>query len=635
MKLSFIIIAYNEEKSITNALDSIYAQLDIPKPFEVIVVNDGSLDATFEIVQTYSFSHPEIKIVDLQLNQGRGAARAAGIKAAKGKYLALIDADIILPKNWLKSCMPYMSKFDACAGTAVPDGDVTWVYNTFNLVPKVIPHEATVTGSNGLYRSSVFSKVSFNQNKKNGEDIDLGFQMKANNLKSTIASDVIVEHHETKSYSSSLAWLYESGIGATKQLFEHKKIRMPDLVFVGFLGLIVGAILFNLYSSLSISLSLIVSFGVLAMYMTMVSALHLSRKFYLSKSPFCAVAAIISNASLHVAYCTGRLTGLFSLRPAKKDIEAEPKKVTVYFDYESNWGMPWRDEEYNLEATTNRLLDVLDKHNVKATFFVVGKIVEEQPKVIQSIAKRGHLIGLHGYEHESLDKYSSNELTVFGKQITKTEDKIKQLTGSKPISFRSPYLMGPLFHSDELYDILSKHGYQYVNNREIRYQQELFRPGRLSMSHWLDKDNRFTEALTILLNLRLIFTENIYNKKGVSKLIANCHWLLNGSLPFKRNELLEIPLYSPLDCDLLGLPKPNEQSSQKLINYTIDTLMGGLNKKGSLYSLNFHDWIIGTENRIEVLDEVLRRINNMPNTSIVTDDEALKQYIDIPLGSTI
>ena len=303
------------------------------------------------------------------------------------------------------------------------------------------------------------------------------------------------------------------------------------------------------------------------------------------------------------------------------------KKVAVNFDYESIWGMPWHDA-YDLEAATRQILAVLEKHGVEATFFVVGKLVETHPQLIQMIAQAGHRIGIHGYKHEKLNEYSAEELAAFEKQLTTIEQKVSHLTGRRPTAFRSPYLMGPDFYSPELYDILSRHHYHYVSNREIRYQQELFHPQRLRFGRWLDKDTAFTRLLTVLLNLRLVLSESTSERNGLHRLVDNLHWLLNGCTPFVRNDLLEVPVYSPLDCDLLGLPRPGQPSPRPLIDYAIKALVGGLTKRGDYYSLNFHDWIIGTANRLEVLDQVLEQLADKPNVQIVSDFEGTAEVLD-------
>jgi peptidoglycan/xylan/chitin deacetylase (PgdA/CDA1 family) len=50
-------------------------------------------------------------------------------------------------------------------------------------------------------------------------------------------------------------------------------------------------------------------------------------------------------------------------------------------------------------VNTPKLLDILDHHNVKATFFMVGKEIESHPEIVQSIFQSGHSIGYHSYDH--------------------------------------------------------------------------------------------------------------------------------------------------------------------------------------------------------------------------------------------
>lgn len=88
-RVSIIVPAYNCERYIEEALDSVFAQ-DYPNK-EVIVVNDGSSDATLSILQAYD---KPIVIVD-QANAGAAAARNTGMEKATGQYLAFLDADDI------------------------------------------------------------------------------------------------------------------------------------------------------------------------------------------------------------------------------------------------------------------------------------------------------------------------------------------------------------------------------------------------------------------------------------------------------------------------------------------------------------------------------------------------------------
>ena len=99
--LSVIVPAYNEEKYIENCLDSILSQL--APGYEVIVVNDGSTDATPSLLDKYCH-HEQLRIIH-QENSGLSVARNAGIACAKGEYLCFVDSDDELPENALQNLM--------------------------------------------------------------------------------------------------------------------------------------------------------------------------------------------------------------------------------------------------------------------------------------------------------------------------------------------------------------------------------------------------------------------------------------------------------------------------------------------------------------------------------------------------
>lgn len=299
------------------------------------------------------------------------------------------------------------------------------------------------------------------------------------------------------------------------------------------------------------------------------------------------------------------------------------KYITIFIDFEGRWGMPYKCK-YDLVKTTHILLDVLNRQNIRAVFFVVGKIIEKYPGLIKEIAGNGHEIAIHGYSHEHLDKLTKEELAVFSDNLYRIEILLEKLIGKRPVGFRSPYLMGPTFYSRKLYKILISHAYLWISNREIRYPDELFRPDRIKIVSLWGKNNWITHIILLLLNMRMILTDHITKKKGLSRIIANIRWLDGGAVPFKRYGLLEIPVHTPLDCDLLGLPKSDEKTPDDVIRYAIATIAGGVKRKGDFYNITFHDWIIGTSNRVLILENSLKFLRSDKNNKFLTVTELWK-----------
>ena len=113
--VSVIIPIYNCARYLPEAIDSVLAQTY--RAFEIIVVDDGSTDNTQEVLAPYG---DQIRVIR-QANAGRGAARNAGILAARGDYIAFLDADDLwLPQKLEKQMALFGSR---------PEAD--WVYSDY------------------------------------------------------------------------------------------------------------------------------------------------------------------------------------------------------------------------------------------------------------------------------------------------------------------------------------------------------------------------------------------------------------------------------------------------------------------------------------------------------------------------
>ncbi|HEY1684089.1 MAG TPA: glycosyltransferase family 2 protein [Tepidisphaeraceae bacterium] len=93
--LSLVIPAYNEEESILTLMTRVKAALDrIGKPYEVIVVDDGSTDATPQLLADAMTQYSFLRILRMAHRGGQSAAFEAGFAAARGEFIATIDADL-------------------------------------------------------------------------------------------------------------------------------------------------------------------------------------------------------------------------------------------------------------------------------------------------------------------------------------------------------------------------------------------------------------------------------------------------------------------------------------------------------------------------------------------------------------
>lgn len=112
LRISLVIPAYNEESHLMACLDAVAAQT--VRPFEVIVVDNNSSDATAEIARSYSF----VRVVR-EPRQGLALARDAGFDAARGELIGRIDADTLLPSNWVETALRLFATedYDAVSGS--------------------------------------------------------------------------------------------------------------------------------------------------------------------------------------------------------------------------------------------------------------------------------------------------------------------------------------------------------------------------------------------------------------------------------------------------------------------------------------------------------------------------------------
>jgi len=112
----------------------------------------------------------------------------------------------------------------------------------------------------------------------------------------------------------------------------------------------------------------------------------------------------------------------------------------------------WEGEGIKNISLIPRLLDFFDDYNIKATFFVLGKLIEKHENYIKEISKK-HEIASHGFLHINLKKV---DIKTLEKEVFLTKKILSELK-IKCIGFRSPYFLLPKI----LGEILEKNGYKY------------------------------------------------------------------------------------------------------------------------------------------------------------------------------
>lgn len=140
-----------------------------------------------------------------------------------------------------------------------------------------------------------------------------------------------------------------------------------------------------------------------------------------------AIAAV--SIALGIAIIVGAIiTEYVSASSAERQlpiyaVDTDEKKVAITFD------AAWTNQD------TDKLIEVLKKHNAKATFFIVGDWAEKFPESVKAFYDNGHTIANHSDTHKAFSKCSYKELR---EEMVKCNEKLEKITGSKINLVRAP-----------------------------------------------------------------------------------------------------------------------------------------------------------------------------------------------------
>lgn len=172
--VSIITPCYNGAKYISETIESVIAQTY--KDWEMIIVDDGSVDNSAEIVSRYASTEPKIRYFR-QENAGSAAARNAGIRMAEGQYIALLDADDVWMPSFLEKQIAFMKAND----TVCVCGSYIRIDENSNEImkPTIAKRNLTVSDMKvrnyvgcltGLYDCSEYGKIYLREELKSLRD---------------------------------------------------------------------------------------------------------------------------------------------------------------------------------------------------------------------------------------------------------------------------------------------------------------------------------------------------------------------------------------------------------------------------------------------------------------------------------
>ena len=114
----------------------------------------------------------------------------------------------------------------------------------------------------------------------------------------------------------------------------------------------------------------------------------------------------------------------------------------------------WADCESRVENNTKKILTLLDKYNIKSTFFILGWIAERFPDLVREISSKGHEIASHGYGHIINYQLSNDKIL---EDIKKSKKILEDITGLKVKGYRAPNFS----ITDNIMTTLQELGFQY------------------------------------------------------------------------------------------------------------------------------------------------------------------------------
>jgi len=226
--------------------------------------------------------------------------------------------------------------------------------------------------------------------------------------------------------------------------------------------------------------------------------------------------------------------------------------------------------EYGPSVATPRILELLDTHSIRASFYVPGYVAETHVDLVKEIVARGHEVGHHGYMHEPPASMSAEEEEEV---LEKGIDILSSITGQPPRGYRSPsWELSPVS-----LDLLASHGFLYDTSL-------------------------MGDDAPYVLNP---------DQPGESLVEVPVHWLLDDAPNF---------VYAPSANRLGPMRNPDE------VYGTWAAEFDGLYRYGRAFNLTMHPQYIGRPGRLLMLERLIGYIRGFPNVEFMRVIDLAKMW---------
>lgn len=247
--VSIIIPMYNEEKSIVSTIKSALS-LNYPKnKLEIIVVDDGSKDKSYEIAKKFiSNINPKVRVFKKAVNSGKGSALNLGIKKARHKIIVTMDADTIVEPDSLKKMIGYFTTKDVMAvapamGVYKPKNiwrriqQIEYYMGVFLRKSFASMNAIHITpGAFSSYRKEFFEKHGGFDEKNITEDLEVALRIQSHNYILENAEEAAVYTIGPGTFRTLMVQRRRWYTGLTKNLWNYRRLFGPK---TGALGMVV------------------------------------------------------------------------------------------------------------------------------------------------------------------------------------------------------------------------------------------------------------------------------------------------------------------------------------------------------------------------------------------------------------